>query len=139
MLHGAAEVGPGLPQQAADLHEGRDGHGREVDTDREGGGRELDVEGEELERWGGPRELRRLHVEVEEQPRDALREAVGQVLPMPCTPSSASREISMDGGVTGRWAEARLAAPTMIVGGTVHHSRRPTYWHDRQDEAAPFR
>ena len=37
----------------------------------------------ELERRGEPQELRCLHVEVEEQPRAALCEAVGQVLPVP--------------------------------------------------------
>ena len=59
-----------------------------------------------------------------------------QVGPAPFSLSSLAPSSSSS---TGPWEEGRPAAPTTIAGGTVHHSRRPTYWRDQQDEAAPFR
>jgi hypothetical protein len=93
MLNRRTELGPRLPEPAADLDERRDGHGGEVHGPNpaahpgdEGDNGEVEVEGDdELGRqqrrrrpWG---QLRRLR--VEEEPREALREAVRQVLPVP--------------------------------------------------------
>ena len=88
---GRADLDAGLAEPAADVDDGGDGGGGEEVLPAGGGGPprgaeghdgEVDLEGHELVRDGRPRELRRRL----QQAREALREAVGDVLAVPLHP-----------------------------------------------------